>query len=66
MLNVEVMNMEYYPTLRELLLHSPRSEELFNKFSTDEQVALQEQRQNIHTFADLKKVAASFDLRKRP
>ncbi len=55
--------MDYYPTLRELLLHSPQSKQLFDRFSPDAQVALQEQRQNIHTYADLQKIAASFEQR---
>lgn len=57
--------MDYYPTLRELLLHSEQSKQLFDKFSPDAQVALQEQRQNIHTYADLQKIAASFEERAR-
>ncbi|MEF9879181.1 MAG: hypothetical protein RR653_10635 [Clostridia bacterium] len=55
--------MEYYPTLRELLKHSPQSKRLFDHFTPDAQVALQEQRQNIHTYGDLQKIAASFDER---
>lgn len=57
--------MDYYPTLRELLLHSEQSKQLFDKFSPDAQVALQEQRQNIHTYADLQKIATSFEERAR-
>ncbi|MEG0741042.1 MAG: hypothetical protein RSB91_02055 [Clostridia bacterium] len=52
--------MDYYPTLRELLLQNPQSKQLFDRFSPDAQVALQEQRQNIHTYADLQKIATSF------
>lgn len=53
--------MEYYPTLQDLLRHSPQSKQLFDSFTPDAQVALQEQRQNIHTYADLQKIAVSFD-----
>lgn len=53
--------MEYYPTLRELLKHSEQSRLLFAKFPQDTQVALQEQRQNIHTYADLQKIAAGYE-----
>lgn len=55
--------MEYYPSLRELLKNSEQSRQLFARFSPDAQVALQEQRQNIHTYADLQKAAASFEER---
>lgn len=58
--------MEYYPTLQELLKHSPQSKRMFEALHTDEQVALQEQRQNIHTFADLQKAAQSFVHREHP
>ena len=58
--------MEYYPTLQELLKHSPQSKRMFETLHTDEQVALQEQRQNIHTFADLQKAAQSFVHREHP
>lgn len=53
--------MEYYSSLRELLAHSPQSKRLFSTFSPDAQVALQEQKQSIHTFADLQKIAALFE-----
>lgn len=58
--------MEYYPTLQELLRHSEQSRKMFEALHTDEQVALQEQRQNIHTFADLQKAAQSFVRREHP
>ena len=57
--------MDYYPTLRELLRHSEQSRRLFDTFSPDAQVALQEQRQSIHTYDDLQKIAASFEERRR-
>lgn len=55
--------MEYYPTLQELLRHSEQSRKMFEALHMDQQVALQEQRQNIHTREELKQVAASFQLR---
>ncbi|MDD3334717.1 MAG: hypothetical protein PHI98_04280 [Eubacteriales bacterium] len=57
--------MEHYPTLRELLEGSEQSRQLFSKFTPDAQVALQEQRQSIHTYDDLQKIAASFEERRR-
>lgn len=57
--------MDHYPTLQELLKHSDQSRQLFDKFSPDAQVALQEQRQSIHTYDDLQKIAASFEERRR-
>lgn len=57
--------MDSYPTLRELIENDPQSKQLFDRFSPDAQVALQEQRQDIHTYADLARVAASFELRGR-
>lgn len=63
MLPNEVIEMESYPTLRELIENDPQSRELFSRFSPDAQVALQEQRQNIHTYDDLSHIAASFESR---
>ncbi len=57
--------MESYPTLRELIENDPQSKELFGRFSPEAQVALQEQRQNIHTYDDLCRLAASFEERGR-
>lgn len=55
--------MEYH-TLHELIEKDPKSKTLYNSFSSDAQVALQEQRQNIHTYEDLKKLACSFEKQK--
>ncbi len=49
-----------YSTLRELLAGDPRSRALFDTFSGDAQVALQEQRQNIRSYEELERVAALF------
>lgn len=53
--------MEYYPTLHELLEHSPQSKRMFDNLSQDAQIALQHQRQNIHTYADLQKIGTLFE-----
>ena len=55
--------MNSWPTLGELIQNDPESRKLFEAFPPDAQVALQEQRQNIHTREELKQVAASFQLR---
>ena len=55
--------MKSYPTLRELIENDPKSRQLFDSFPPDAQVAVQEQRQNIHTYEDLNQLAASFQLR---
>ena len=55
--------MKSYPTLQELLRNDPQSRQLFDTFSPDAQVAVQEQRQNIHTYADLHRIAAGFQRR---
>ncbi len=52
--------MKYFESLNALIEGSPRSKALFDRFSPDAQVAIQEQRQNIHTFEDLQKLAVSF------
>lgn len=57
--------MNAYPTLRELIENDPKSRELFERFSPDAQVAIQEQRQNIHTYEDLEQLKASFEARGR-
>ena len=59
----EVTDMDAYPTLRDLLENDPASRALFARFTRDEQVALQEQRQDIRTYADLESAAASFERR---
>lgn len=55
--------MKSYPTLQELLHNDPQSRQLFDTFPPDAQVAVQEQRQNIHTYEDLHQIAASFQRR---
>jgi len=50
-------------TLQALLKSDPKSRQLFDSFPMDTQVALQEQRQSIHTYEDLKAAAASFQQR---
>lgn len=50
-------------SLQALLKSDPKSRQLFDSFPMDAQVALQEQRQNIHTYEDLKAAAASFQQR---
>ena len=56
--------MAFYQTLHELLESDRRSKELFERFTPDMQVALQEQRQNIHTHQDLERFANGFQKRR--
>lgn len=55
--------MNSYPTLQELLRNDEKSRALYHQFPPDAQVALQEQRQNIHTYEDLQKLASAFGKR---
>ena len=57
--------MDIYPTLRDLVENDPASKQLFDRLPPDAQVALQEQRQDIRTYADLKCAATSFERRGR-
>ena len=57
--------MDIYPTLRDLVENDPASRQLFGRLPPDAQVALQEQRQGIRTYADLKCAATSFERRGR-
>lgn len=57
--------MDIYPTLRDLIENDPASRQLFSRLPPDAQVALQEQRQEICTYADLERAAASFERRGR-
>ena len=57
--------MASYSTLQELLLHSRRSKIFFDGLNREVQVMLQEQRQEICTYADLERAAASFERRAR-
>lgn len=52
--------MDYYPTLCELLVHSPKSKALFVSIAPEIQTILQKQKQTIHTYADLQKIAFLF------
>lgn len=45
-------------TLNELLACDARSRELFHSLTPQQQVTLQEQQQNIHTYADLESAAS--------
>jgi len=54
-----------YHTLHELIEKDPQSRQLYESFSPDTQVALQEQRQDIHTYDDLKKLACSFEKQRK-
>ena len=57
--------MDIYPTLRDLIENDTASRQLFSRLPADAQVALQEQRQDIRTYADLERAAASFERRGR-
>ena len=57
--------MDIYPTLRDLVENAPASKQLFDRLPPAAQVALQEQRQEICTYADLERAAASFERRGR-
>ena len=57
--------MDIYPTLRDLIENDPASRQLCSRLPADAQVALQEQRQDIRTYADLERAAASFERRGR-
>lgn len=50
-----------YPTLHELLANDKQSKMLFESFAPQTQVALQEQRQNIHTREDLARFQQAFE-----
>ena len=61
-----IATMNAYSTLRDLVENDPRpAEQLFDRLPPDAQVALQEQRQEICTYADLERAAASFERRGR-
>ena len=50
-------------TLHELIEHDQQSKALYERLPKDVQVALQEQRQNIHTYEELAKAADGFEKR---
>lgn len=57
--------MQTYSTLHELLSNDERSRQLFHTFTPQQQIALEEQRQNIHTLADLEQYAQGLQKQKR-
>lgn len=52
--------MKTHRTLQELLAQDAESRALYESFLPDQQVALQELRQDIHTYEELKAFADSF------
>lgn len=57
------MKMQPYSTLHDLIEQDSESKALYERLPKDVQVALQEQRQNIHTFDELSKAAEGFQKR---
>ena len=55
--------MKSQTTLHELIEHDQQSKALYERLPKDVQVALQEQRQNIHTYEELAKAADGFEKR---
>ncbi len=55
--------MKSHVTLHELIQEDPQSKALYERLPKDVQVALQEQRQNIHTYEELFKAADGFEKR---
>lgn len=49
--------MKTYATLHELLASDEQSRALFHTFTPQQQIALEEQRQNIHSYAELESLA---------
>ncbi|MBQ7868172.1 MAG: hypothetical protein IJ354_08505 [Clostridia bacterium] len=52
--------MQSYETLQQLIANDSRSRQLYDSFTPQQQVAVNEQRQNIHTHTDLERLAAAF------
>lgn len=52
--------MVFFSSLQELLEHDPQSRELFNSLPVNAQIALQEQRQETHSYQELKSLASGF------
>jgi len=50
-------------TLNELIQQDVQSKTLYNQLPKDVQVAMQEQRQNIHTYEELAKAVSAFEKR---
>lgn len=57
--------MKSHSTLHDLIRTDAQSKALYEQLSPDVQVALQEQRQNIHTREELQKAAEGFQKRSR-
>lgn len=55
--------MDTYLTLHDLIENDLQSRQLYERFPREVQVALQEQRQNIHTYAQLCSLADSYQKR---
>ena len=53
--------MNTHLTLQELLASDPFCRQLYDGFTPDQKVALQEQMQNIHTRAELEAFAKAFE-----
>ena len=51
-------------TLHELIAQDAQSKALYERLSKDAQVALQEQRQSIHTYEELAKAVSAFEKRR--
>ena len=64
-LNPEVYDMKTYATLHELLQSDVQSRELFHTFTPQQQIALEEQRQNIHSYEELQSLARSMKKQSR-
>jgi len=52
-------------TLHELIAQDAQSKALYEQLPKDAQVALQEQRQSIHTYEELAKAVSAFEKRSR-
>lgn len=50
-----------YSSLRDLLANDPRSRALYDTFTPDAQVALQEQKQSVKSYEELQRVATLFE-----
>lgn len=57
--------MKNHSSLHELLLQDAPSKALYDQLPKDAQVALQEQRQNIHTHQELAQAVCAFEKRSR-
>ena len=55
--------MKVCSTLHELIARDAQSKALYERLPMDAQVALQEQRQSIHTYEELAKAVSAFEKR---